>query len=264
MGIWLLSVAAMAVCPDRDAALQGLEAAVIDARVDEALVGLSTLEASFACGGPALASELGRAWRAEAVVHRLEGDPSAERAALEAAARVAPGEWDERYGPALRRAWEAAHGESDDTGWLTTVDLRPGALVLVDGEAVSLPQAMGVGLHLVQAGHTAQDIEYARFVHIIAGQQLALRPVVSAAPTQPVELDTARRPSRAWLLTGITAGGLAIGTGILAWSENRKLALAEDFDTLDAARHRQVVFAGVTSGLSVVAATGLTLHFVTR
>ncbi len=264
MGIWLLIVAAMAVCPDRDAALRVLESAVIDARVGEAVVGLGTVEEAFACGGPALAGELGRAWRAEAVVHRLEGDPSAEQAALEAAARVAPGQWDERYGPVPHEAWEAAHLESDEPGWLTTVGLQHGAVVLVDGEAADVPQAMDVGLHLVQAGYTTSSIEYARFVRIIAGQQLTLRPMLSTVPTQPVEIPTARIHARAWLVTGLTAGGLAVGTSILAWSENRKLALAEDFDTLDAARHRQLVFAGVTSGLSVVAATGLTLHFVTR
>ena len=89
--------------------LEGAEQSIVDTDLVQAEQNLRAMERAFSCGSAADPTLLGRMWLVEGALLTLRRDPEGARDAFRAAARTAPGVWQEDYGPELRQAYEEAN-----------------------------------------------------------------------------------------------------------------------------------------------------------
>lgn len=216
---------ASAACEDRAALVSQLEAAAIEGRIADASGLRRRVEAALACGYPVAPEHLARLWITDAVVATAEADGEAARDALSAAARVAPDVSAERFGPPIaRRHEEAKRLPPAGLGTVRLESLPDRAVALLDGQPLLSPRAeVTAGLHVAQAGWSADEVTFAREIYVPAGHELVV-PVVlppstppHPAPTMPpvaVEPTRPRRPGGLLVLAALSATGAAVTAGL--------------------------------------------------
>lgn len=242
--IVLISMA-QAACPDLaeslDAATQNLvEGADAKAQLTEAETRLACTELS-----PALLSRL---WLVHGAARLLAGDKSGAEPFFAAAAVLAPAGFDERLGPDVKSAWEAAKLEG------------PGRLVVdkpvrIDGAKVRrFPHLTDSGPHALQS----LELDWAQVVVVPPNEELTVTTPLSVA--SPSATTTKKSP--AFLIVGAAslagAGGLAYG----AIAQTPVMEQAGSINALDESYGLQQGFAWSAVGLAAVAVTSTTLHFV--
>ena len=206
LSILLLLGSAFAGCPDLAVATEAATDALVSAHLDDAHAALTQAEASFSCGLAPDARALARYWLAEAAVASVEGRADDARDAWQAAARLAPEQWDTRYGPQLRAGRDAAVAAATLGKGSVRLDAMPErATVWVDGAERPNPAPASEGLHLVQVG--AREVEFGRVVLLGPDENMTVK--VELAPDEPEPRG---------LKIGLMAGGgvaLAGGAGLL-------------------------------------------------
>ena len=206
-------------CPDRQALLDVVQAAVVEADLDAAEAGLSALEDAFACGTVADPQQLARMWLLEGAWLSFIGDTAGAIACWNAANRVAPNLWIPDLGDELRADYETAT-PLDGSGH---IDVEPvlfwGSIAAVDGQMTALPLEVAPGLHLVQAGTAGDEIAIGRIISVtpnstavVATGLMDPAQMGSAAPAEPVVVAVeSKYPIRAHIGVGAT---VAIGDAI--------------------------------------------------
>jgi len=209
-------------CPDRAAQLDLLEQSVVGADFAAVPQRIDDVIYAMGCGPVATAEELADLWNGEGAYLALAGETEAAVDSFQAAKRVAPDGWNEVYGSALKKAWEAAPAPA--TSGEIDVDPRPHWWsVYLDGELVDdLPVAAPTGLHVVQIGPGPDDIRAAKLLYLrpdavaVAAheQEEGPRPAPQPAPVDPgqAEVDAELVEAGPPLSTSVAAGGaVALG-----------------------------------------------------
>ncbi len=279
MGIWLLVAGSVwAGCGDIDAATELAENAAFEARVADAHNALGAAEQALGCGPRATPEQLARLWLAESLVYTLEGDPTAAREALAAAARVAPEFWVDAYGESLR-AEHAALGAVEVPADATIV-VRPAPRlwsVWIDGRPAPASAPVPPGLHALQVG-PGDDVQFGRTLLVPSGEFVLSTGLVepepapapssasvASAPALPVATPAREQRSkgpRLGVLGGaVAAGVVAGGLAGLAVSQDGVMRSAQTQDQLDAAFARQKALGFTSYGLGAAGAVLLGLSF---
>lgn len=240
-----LAAAAHAECAPIADALEAATRALVDGA--EPTPAFTAAEAALACG-PATSAELARLWLLHGAALHLAGDLTSAEAYFAAAFTLSPAGYDDRLGPTVRAAFEAAkHG---DPGRLTAS--RP---VSVDGKKLKrFPATLESGPHAV----VATDARWARVVVILPNDDLVIDvpPPGTGAPTPE------KRKSPAWLIAGGVALAGAVGCGAGAYTQSAVMGEAETTAKLDAGWATQQALGYSAIGLGALGASGVVLHFV--
>lgn len=243
--ILYFAAAAHAECAPVADTLEAVTRALVDG-VDSAPA-FTAAEAALACGS-ATSGELARLWLLHGASLHLAGDVTSAEAYFAAAYTLGPTGYDDRLGPTVRAAFEAAkHG---DPGRLTAN--RP---VHVDGKKLKrFPATLESGPHAV----VATDAGWARVVVILPNDDLLIEvpPPGTASPTQE------KRKSPAWLIAGGVALAGAVGCGAGAYTQSAAMGEAETTADLDAGWATQQALGYSAIGLGALGASGVVLHFV--
>lgn len=223
MWLFLLLQTSWADCPDTEQLLEELEEASVEGRFADMGVAMDAVVDSLGCGVLARPEWVARMWLAEALARSTDGEEQASEDALASATRVAPSYWNELYGPVWRERWVAASRKLPGAAGSLTLELFPeGYGGAVDGEWVSsFPARVEPGLHVVQVGPSARNLQTAMIVDLPSGLELVLQPqdfgwsapVVEQRP-RPITSQRGRR-IRDGLLMGLAGGaiyGAALGT----------------------------------------------------
>ncbi len=249
--IALLALPARADCDDPAERVDQVEAAVLDARFEDARAHIEEAEAAFGCTGTADNTLLARVWLAEGAMAHVEGDASSRDKAFASAARVAPTVFVDAYGEELRGAWQAAAGMPQGLGQLQLEGLAEGATAMVDGAPVDVPAELVSGLYLLQADADGGPPVFARIVLVPDDQTLVVRVEDPGTAPTPATAD-GRRHRKKWPWFAAAGGAAALG-GASAWLASRQDATLSDastLDTLDSARSSQRGFAFASYGLA--------------
>ena len=240
LGIVFLVATAAAACPPLEEGVETAVKALLDGA--DPAAGFAAAEASLACG-PARPGPLAALWLARGAALQLAGDEPAARPFYASARALAPDQFDERLGAAVRASWEAASA----SGPGRLLANRP---VKVDDQRVSrFPAPTASGPHAVQA----PDAGWARVVVVQAGEDLQVA-VPAAAP------ETSKKKSPlAGVLGGVALAG-AIGAGLGAISQTEVMAAAPTTSSLDEAWGTQQALGYTSIGLAALGATGITLQ----
>ncbi|GDX80691.1 hypothetical protein LBMAG42_25020 [Deltaproteobacteria bacterium] len=248
MGLGMIlyfAAAAHAECAPLAEALEAATRALVDGT--ETSPAFAAAEASLACG-PASREELARLWLLHGAALHLTGDLTSAEAYFAAAFTLSPAGYDDRLGPTVRAAFEAAkHG---DPGRLTAS--RP---VSVDGKKLKrFPATLESGPHAV----VASDAGWARVVVILPNDDL----VVEVPPPGANAPTAIKGKSPAWLIAGGVALAGAVGCGAGAYTQTSVMSEAETTSDLDAGWATQQALGYSAIGLGALGASGLVLHFV--
>jgi hypothetical protein len=273
---WLAAAAAEPPpCPegrDLQEALEELEAAALEGRVDEAEMLKQRTLRELACGGLVEREWLARWWLAEAAVAAVHGDEQSTEDALAAAARTAPEVWVDGYGPGFRSRHRALADDPPALGQGRLVlsvrveGLWPEGgqiMAAVDGQLVQgFGTDVSAGYHLLQLGFSATDFRHASEIYVVPEQDLVVHAVLSGdlpdpVPLEPVPLVPVRKRLPGFLLAGGALGLGATTTSLLALAQNDAMRDAQTVRQLDAAYQAQQVL-GVTSYV-LMGATALCL-----
>lgn len=243
-----------APCDVPEVLLDQAETAIIEGRLDEAEVLTEKTGVSFRCGTVATPRVLGRLWLAEGALFTLQMDAEGDDA-FAAAARVAPGFWNDAYGARLRDAYDRVSAIPAPPA---IIDLDPPVSTyvgLLDGTVTTFPVEAPSGLHLVQVGPSADRAVFSIMMYLPAGNDVVLRtgidesvqlePIETLAVTDPgprTRGDRKRRPLGLILASGGAAILASVSAG-LALNEKRIMENTSDLDTLYAAQQRQLGWA---------------------
>lgn len=278
MGVWLMVWAgtAFAQCEDPAVVVTEAEAAVIEVRLDEAESALDRVEAALGCSPIASSELLGRMWLAEGVMLSIAGDAAAEDS-FAAAHRVAPGFWNEDYGPKLHERYQAAQlSHIPGQGEIHLEAPIKGHIIGIDGRMASLPMSLASGLHVVQVGRSAQEILFAKMVFVPDGVDVqittglveeGIEPVPETeeeevVATTVVEPVPKKKGVPVFLIAGAGAAVVGGSMAIAAVTQNTAMKNAETLDELNAAHERQVGFGATAYTLLGLSAVGVVFHFV--
>ncbi|MBN1337213.1 MAG: hypothetical protein JXB39_14740 [Deltaproteobacteria bacterium] len=270
----LLLPVARAACEDVSVLVKDLEQATLEGRTEAVQEALGALRVAFGCGPQADPTLLGRMWLAEGVHAARTGDPRFASIAFASAARVAPDVWNDAYGPEVRSMYDAAVAKRPGEGQVRVSPVPEGYVTALDGTQVSFPTRTLEGLHVVQVGPSGNRAVYASVFYLPPGETFFVltelgdaRPSVAEAPTPaqipaaPVAPVPARRPARAWLVSGGVAAALAAGSALLAVHQDAAMEEATRMDDLDAAFQRQKAWAWTSYGCMGLSAVSVGLFF---
>ena len=236
MVLWLLAPALAGVCAERVPPLLRAEEAAGAGKLEEADLALQALQLAFGCGGPAEPDLLARMWVAEARIAQAREDTPACEDAIAAARGVSPQlqippEVDPIY-PCFRSTPPA----EPQTGTLTVEP--PGIALFLDGQPLSSPASAPSGLHLLQGGPLADQIEAASVIFVPPAIDLVIRmPVQLPPPPPPPPAPRRTLPARDRGLL-VLGAATAVGGGVLsgvALSQNRVMSEALTHEEVDAA-----------------------------
>jgi hypothetical protein len=259
----LLLASAAFACPNLDAEVERATGALVAGSFDTARDALANAESSFTCA-PATTAQVARFWLVEGAAAQLRGDAAAARGPLAAARHAAPDLFDDRLGPDVKAAWEAA--ASAGRGTLLLEPARP---AFVDGAGVSTwPVPVDAVPHLVQVVGGDGAVRFGRLVRIAPGDDVLVQtglgterdPLVIADAAVPLEPKHKRSPALL-IAAGIAAAGAGACAGG-AYAQEAQMQAAADTGALDAAFTRQQILGYSTYGLAGAAAAALTLHLV--
>lgn len=195
----LWAATAALACEDVGASASKARDAVLMMEYTDALRSLADAEAGMRCGGVVARHELGLYWLVEGARKGFTGEEDEARLAFAAAARVAPDLWVVDFGPELQKLYHRARAETSGRATLTIDDVPPGWVVAVDGRRVELPAELPAGLHVVQVGADADDIEFMELVRAAAGDDVALHTGITPPAPEPAVVPEAAedRPASA-------------------------------------------------------------------
>lgn len=261
--ILLFAAAALAACPSPDAEVERAVSALVGGDYAAARTALDTAASGFGCGPAATAEQAARYWLVEGAVATLSGDAEAARAPLAAARATAPALFDDRLGPKVRAAWQAAAPAGQGT-----LVLEPARPANVDGTLVSTwPAPVAATPHLVQVVGADGTVRFGKLVRIDPGEdalvETGLPPGGDPLPTE-APAPVARKKSPALL---ILAGVAAVGAGACAGgalAQNAQMDAATAEPELESAFAAQKALGYSSYGLAGAAAVSLGLHFVLR
>ncbi len=271
----LLAVAvvapAQAGCDDAEEFVALAEQAVLEDRISDAIVALRDAEVAFSCGPVVDKVLLVRFWLAQGARETKDGDVRAAAVSFRSASMLAPDPWPVDYGikPSIqyKAAAELWLGEG-------SIQLHPdpgSRVTALDGELVSFPAPALEGLHLVQIGQSADEMEFAALVRVMADEptmvltelEVAREDAVAAAVDPDPIIQRDRRGLRVGsLVVGGSAAVLAGGAAYMARAQDDVMREQSTQAELDAIYARQQGYAAATWGLAGLSAVGLTLHFV--
>lgn len=269
--IWALLIGSALACPDPAQSLLNAEAAVVEARLDDADAALGDFDEALGCAGWQDADVLARAWLAEAVLRTFEGDELAAREAFAAARRASSTTWVSAYGDPLKEVWLSAEDPPERGTLASSVEL-PSEWTWVDGEAVELPIEVAAGLHAIQIIPLAGKTRYGRMVVVSEGKDLRLLlDDVDLEPPDPFGIAKAKAKADAeaaalvaehpGLQLGdrvflVAAGGTAVLAGVSAVVASRQPAVQESAQTLADLERSRAVQVGA-GGLTYAALAGI-------
>lgn len=243
LGMILAFVAlAHAECPALDPTLEAATAALVDGA--DPAPAFAAAEASLACA-PADKAHLARLWLLHGAALHLAGDASAAEGWFAAAATVDEKVWDERLGPVVRQALDAARHRAPGM-------LQPTRPVLIDGEKQErFPIPADSGPHALQA----LDASWARVVLVEPSETLRVE-VPAAIPKSKVKKA---RPA-GWAVAGAVALAGAVGCGVGAVLQSDTMAAAPTVSSLEEAWATQQALGGGAIALGALGATGIVLQ----
>lgn len=171
--------AARAECPDLTVATAAVTDALVAARLEDAHTALSTAEASLSCGPVPTPQAIARLWLAEAALASIEGRADDAADAWAAAARLAPEQWDHRYGEDLRaKRDKAVLAAGRGQGSLQVTPLPDRHSLWIDGTQRPNPRPATEGLHVVQIAN--KDVVYGDLVLLGAGESMTVKATLPA------------------------------------------------------------------------------------
>jgi hypothetical protein len=259
----ILWASAALACPAIDAELERATQFILAGDAAGTASALADADAAFLCA-PATPAQAGRWFLVAGAARHLAG---ADATPWLAAARLASPEFDARFGPELRAAWEKAAPAGT-----ATLLLEPALPARIDGGDVPAGTAtVASGPHLVQVVDPAGEVRFSKPLALAPGEDAlvptGLPPVLVAEaaplPEAPAEPTPAVKKKSPLFLVGAAvaaaAGGACAGGAV---AQNGLMEGATEVGALDAARGRQEVFAGAAYGLWGVAGAAAVLHFV--
>ncbi len=173
--VLLLARPALAACPEPAAALEEARQAVLALEEERSRAAITQVEAAYACGPWVSPEDLGRLWLVVGARAALTNRPGESLDAFAAAARVAPGLWDEDLGPQLRAVYDQASARSAQPPGEVHVNPEPtGLQVALDGQRVSAKHLAPGGLHLLQIGPEEGPAVFARLFWLPADELLVI------------------------------------------------------------------------------------------
>lgn len=154
----LMSLVARAQdCPDPVAARDAARDALLQRKSSEVRAHLDRFDEGLRCWSVPKPELLASRWIVEGVWRQVGGDPRGAATVFQAAHRVAPDHWEERFGSGMHDVYKNAVAVVVPQGTLELQPANPGVAVYVDGEPIySNSLKVDAGVHLLQIGDTAE------------------------------------------------------------------------------------------------------------
>jgi hypothetical protein len=165
----LIAVAHAAPCDDPALLVHQAKSEVTAAEFASVEATIAKVEAAFACGSVANQAVLGELWLIEGAWLFYQEGADAAAPSFRAAARAEPGLWIDDLGDQVKAAYDEAVAQASDEIVTVSGHEIDGWLVAVDGLTVTLPADIEAGLHLLQVGDGIDDMRYAAFGDLPAG-----------------------------------------------------------------------------------------------
>lgn len=268
-GVLILAAihAALAACPETEPALEAVQSALLEARIDDAQEAIEVAGSSLLCGEQVQRKALSRYWLLRGAVEHFAGRPKPAANAFVAAYRTDPTVKIEDFGKAFDEAVELAVLEAPHTFGRVKLDpARVDAEVWVNGAERALPSELDTGLYAVQLVDR-ERVVFAQLVDLLPGTEVVLEtglPPVTALASKPTVVSRERRPPPVLLAAAAVAGGLALGSGALYLRENGAMNKATSQGQLLAARDRQIGFSVAGIGFGAVGLIAVGGHFALK
>ena len=194
--------------------------------------------------------DLASLWQVRGAVGYYGDRPELVKPALQQAAAMNPGYFNDALGPKVRAEWVAAGEDPGDPAQLTVGPIPDEGILHVDGQPwTDQPVLLTPGLHLVQVT-VGQAVAYARVVQLTPGSEMALETGLDPA--------TRRVKVTPWLVaaagTGLGAGAAYTGA-VVATGRMRDAADQDRPQEVDAA-WSQVRTLGYVATPALVVTTG--------
>jgi hypothetical protein len=266
MGIGLLIGALVGVswaqeCEDVAVLVAQAEGDVESFFLAEAESELNRAKIAYGCGPIADPEVLARLWQTEGVTRVMKGEEADSVGSFAASARVAPGVWNENYGPQMRKKYDLAVAEvGQGESQLRLRALPKGFQVVLDGQIAEAPYKTQSGLHLVQAGPPEANAEWARVIDLPPEEQVVVLVDTGtlAVEGEPVEVVIVKsykgHPSRTIAIVGGVAAVAAGASFVVATVANDRFMKEKVRD--DATAHLMTNRASNVTGIVLGATAG--------